>query len=960
MAVVATAHGLTIGVLDAGPLTQGVIETLSSESGVTVKVIEELNGETLTGVDVIVIAGEYDPDTDREVVREAARNGAGVFFINRTVCDGRTFPEIVWEQAGDELDVAEVPVILKPVKAHPITEGIPADGFRRLHWKHAYTFPQDDRFVLVEDWHGGDEFTGDRLRGTQLRWAPYSGGHAVLVAAPFGKGRVVYCGACFGINLGDRPVQVQGDERTLLMNSVRWLAQETPLDLPEAVRTDVPSRYRHVHGNPEFKVGAVQTKQGAGDADASDPPVYVRTSEDGSIAEVFTETFRILVAVEDGRPTIQSVQILDRGWHHTWDGVERASLSAPLLRVAGSLRPFEALPYKLDHERGLGLPMPGSEVKAVAYPGGVEVQVGDGRLLVSHTGHVTAEGFEGPARFAAWMFDGYAREDGFVPESSSYDFPETDTAWLWAVKKDRYAIGGNFRLTGRMGETGLAPGLEREAEFAGGTLVLTTNTDDLGDPEGAVVADEGPLCLARRTATLRSLWRMRGTEDFTSPLPEPVEIYADELTPSPKVHSWRVAGDEGLLIAAQPGDIAARSLPDAALTKATESLDPFNEDTGTVWRRLFVASADEKPMPGTRDIVIEALDDAGRCVMQVPVSVRVQLSVPMGIFTYSSQWIEQEARTPSDQWPKLMRDIGLANLDYIIHVAVLGDEQENPANVENRLKRYGLWWLGDVGRPGVAYIKAERTPEARAEMERKYAEVFEAFGSEPNILGWMLSEELPSGKVENGVVPPGYADANLFHELFTELDPNRPSINLISVYFTPYETATEHIKSDLFSWDPYGKGTGHALEATEKVRTQWRDVRNSPMWITLRCCGPRYSDLNDHWLDIRRRSIAAYKGGVDGINYFMYSHWLSNMEQFTFYAVMPGSQGPIASLRRQVLSDVCDDIALLSTAEYLLQTGGADVEKLRDTFDTALDLGVEGHFHQMRTLLNEVIAKRTH
>ena len=278
---------------------------------------------------------------------------------------------------------------------------------------------------------------------------------------------------------------------------------------------------------------------------------------------------------------------------------------------------------------------------------------------------------------------------------------------------------------------------------------------------------------------------MRGTDEFLPVLPEPVEICADELERVPAVASWRIVGDDALRIASAPGRRASRALPDAGLREAGEVLDPFGEDTAYVWRRLFVACGRGGPSLRTVGVALEGMDEAGKCVLEIPVSVRGVVSVPMGIFTYSSQWIEQRELTPPDQWPKPMRDIALAELDYIIHVAVLGGEQENPPNVNNRLKRYGLWWLADIGRPGHAYLKNKRTPEARAELERQYAEVIGTFGSEPNVIGWMLSEELPSGKAENGVVPQGYADAKLFYDLSGKYDPGRPRVSLISVYFTP-------------------------------------------------------------------------------------------------------------------------------------------------------------------------------
>ena len=1056
----ALAQGATVGVLDPGVALDGLVETLAADPRLSVKVLEDLREDALEGMDVLIIANAYDLDATRGMLRQAVRAGMGLFFMHRTVTDGRAFPEIIWKDAKGELDVAEIPNILKPTRKHPITQGVPPDGFKRTHWKHAYTFPADDRLVLIEDAREEDAFAQRRFRGTQTRWAPHYGGHAVLVASPFGEGRVVFCGVCFGLGPGDNPVKVTGHEKALLMDCVAWLAQETRLALPRDGQADRSSRYRlhYNRRNPAYEPGKVrvrsmppqsvqagkmghatvrfelpgsapldqvipvrlvcpdlefrpasisvadaagtlgprrpvQIEEAKGDTPivlftgcfrsrrasvtlssepCADAPVVVRLSPNGAAGEVATDAFRVVVAVEEGRPSIQSVQVRDWAWHHTWDGLERDTFSAPILRVAETLRPFEDRPYAIRHERGLALADVTPGGPTAAFPVRGEVLVGEGRLMAYHTGQIQLDGFAGRARLAAWLVDGYAQAGGFTPETGSYDLPKTGSEWLWATRRGRYAIGGTFRLTGRMGETGLAPGLEREAEFADGLMVLTTDVDNLPRlealPEPVTVhgrrantSDErravpvGPQRLCPRAVTLRKLWRMRGTDEFFPVLPEPVEIYADELARVPAIATWRFRGDHELGVTSAPGRKPTETLPDAALRKAAKTLDPFGEDAGYVWRRLFVACDDGRVHLRPRVVLLEGIDEDGACVLEVPVSVRTVVSVPMGVFTYTSQWIEQRDVTPPEQWAKLMRDIALSDLDYIIHVALLGGEQEGPQNVNNRLKRYGLWWLADIGRPGQAYINQKRTPQARTRLEQQYAQVIGTLGSEPNVIGWMLSEELPSGEAENGVVPQGYADAKLFYDLSGEHDSKRPRINLISVYFTPYETAAEHIESDVFSWDPYGRGTSQAREAAHKVQELWREAKDKPSWITLRCCGPRFWDCRDDWLDIRRRSIAAYKGGVDGINYFMYSHWLTNMRQFTYYAVIPGSQGPIASLRRQALSDISEDVALLSTAEYLLQTTQTVTDKHRATFEEALDLGVEGRFHSMRALLEGLI-----
>ena len=86
----ALGQGATVGVLDGGASSQGVVETLEAEPGLSVKPLGQLSVETLRGVDVVVIAANYDADTARGTLREAVRDGTGVFFMHRTVMDGRT------------------------------------------------------------------------------------------------------------------------------------------------------------------------------------------------------------------------------------------------------------------------------------------------------------------------------------------------------------------------------------------------------------------------------------------------------------------------------------------------------------------------------------------------------------------------------------------------------------------------------------------------------------------------------------------------------------------------------------------------------------------------------------------------------------------------------------------------------------------------------------------------------
>ena len=124
----------------------------------------------------------------------------------------------------------------------------------------------------------------------------------------------------------------------------------------------------------------------------------------------------------------------------------------------------------------------------------------------------------------------------------------------------------------------------------------------------------------------------------------------------------------------------------------------------------------------------------------------------------------------------------------------------------------------------------------------------------------------------------------------------------------------------------------------------------------MRSCGPSFYDCLDLWLDIRRRSLASVRGNVDGINYFTYADWGTDIERTAWYAVIPGTKGPIATPRWQALGQVVDDIDLLTTAEYLIDRhGGREKEPLVQQLDQAKWAGQEGKFYQMRTLLDAIL-----
>ena len=89
---------------------------------------------------------------------------------------------------------------------------------------------------------------------------------------------------------------------------------------------------------------------------------------------------------------------------------------------------------------------------------------------------------------------------------------------------------------------------------------------------------------------------------------------------------------------------------------------------------------------------------------------------------------------------------------------------------------------------------------------------------------------------------------------------------------------------------------------------------------------------------------------------FMYNNWATDMEVSPWYAVIPGTKGPIATPRWQALHQVIRDIDRLTTAEYLVDRhGGTEQKLLAQHLDEAKMAGQEGNFYTMRTLLDEII-----
>ena len=1079
-----SAQAAQVGVLDnkMSHGAKGIIETLREDGDHQLKVIEEITPENLENVDVLIVSYMYNLD-HRDAVREFVRKGGGVLMTYDATGSGRslrgsqsharaesTFPEISATSAPSSGPPPNPRV--KAIRRHPITEGIDADGFDHTSWNHAVLCPVDDRMVLMEDSQSSDSFARNRFRGMQSRWNQYFGGSAVLIAAPFGKGRVVLSGMLLGQDRNNKPAVVRGAERTLLFNAVDWLAGASPLGVPKTVKASVPSEYARwiLQKLPPYQEKAVFVETrivGAGgdagrerwvqfqlpetvspgrsmpvvmDVPAGPVPqtvsvvqadgtladsipvqiergrrgknqlvfiesfpareatvvfdsgetsdtadLQVKVNAEGSLAEIVGPHFSLLVGCEGDEPTIQCAQVRDWDWHHTWDGLERNNLSAPILRLAESLWPFRTIRPSADHEVALPFPeVSGAGGETLQFPVRVALQVGNGRLTVYRTGQIHLENFTRSGRVATFLVDRYVRDGRDIPETVSYDLPAVRGEWVWALRDHRYALGGTFRVLSKMGETGLAPGMERMVSLSGDTLVLTTDIEDLERYQVAAVAcavkpsdlpsgkppvrakSQTPLIYPTVKVSQRRLLKMRGKDESFDILAQPMEIYRDLLAETPSVAQWKIQGDDNVLIGAAMAGPFANTIEDALVSAGMKKGDPRREDD-EVWRRVYIRCRGITDMKTSR-LTLQGINQRGETVVVAPIEVSQTVSLPLGVFTYGPQWAsywlwagKDNGRCAPDQWPKVIRNIAMSGLDYSIHNAY-EEEPEGATVIESRFQRYGLWWMASL-------MQAHRSvkslfnldQEGKEQIEASYSERVSHWKDAPNIIAWYLSDEITRGEYEDGVLPDSYRTVSFLYDMCKKYDDlNRPAINLLTLYHTSYETSTKYLPSDAYSWDPYGRGAGGAYKTAATVDTMWRQTKDKPSWITLRSCGPTWYDCLDLWLDIRRRSLGAFRGNVDGINYFGYTHWLSDMEIYgnDWYAVIPGVQGPIATPRWQAVNQVVRDIDLLTTAEYLVdRCQGAQKQLLVQKMDEAKRDGQEGKFYKMRTLLDAIIRR---
>lgn len=688
------------------------------------------------------------------------------------------------------------------------------------------------------------------------------------------------------------------------------------------------------------------------------PDITVKVKEDGSSAEITTPEVRLIVASEKGKAGLQFLQVLNWDYHHTWQGLERNSYSAPILRLSDTLWPFWKKPYSIYHEQGYPEPDFNWELKSTTNHGVyVDLTVGDGSIRVYRNGQIVLKNFADNARLSTWGFDYYLCDGKRYIENAGHDLPFFKGK-VTAVKTGCYAMGGDFEMTGKLGITGMSPGIMRQLKHDGTYLYATTDVDKIDAyavPPVTVKANlapgarEEPIMLPERKLVFRKLQKERHGNQFFHQIPVPLEIYRDMLPAQPQIVSWKIDSPQIRLV----------SPAEYPLT------DPNNEDSSVHSRLLLTVKDPFKP--GSFKARVSGKDQSGKTVVEFPLSFDCRVSVPLGIFTYSSQWTTQAAKCPPSQWPKLIRSIAMSGMDYVIHgISDQNKKTENTDTVSARIKRYGLWWCIDFsGYPGryLRHNKGINTREFKAvqfppQLDENLIAELRKYRPEPNIIAWYLCDETPAGEPGNeSELTAGYQIANHMYDLAAaNLPPDALKINLITTHFTSRESWKKYLKSDVFSYDPYYNHWTHlgwdVKHTVETVNTP----KNKPLWTTIRSCGPTWYDCLDDWFDIRRQTSAAWIEGSDSINYFMFSHWLSNMERNAWYTVWPGPKGPVASPRRQILDYAANDVQLFNSVEYLLdQYRGDRSSDYRKLFEKSKKLATQGNYYQARVILDDLM-----
>jgi len=196
---------ISVGIIKSGKYAEPIYDILHKEKGITPVYLEDLNYKTLSRLKIIVLPVSCKMDKFAEnwmaAVRAFAESGFGILLLHGNV--GELFPEI-----GIKYIRAET-LSAKKAAEHPVTRGI-KDNFEHTYWDHFNIKPGNKATILIED-----------------KWK-----QALVVCGTYGAGKVLLDGMATGIGPGDKPAYPRGGESDILINGIKWLAEDSPANFP--------------------------------------------------------------------------------------------------------------------------------------------------------------------------------------------------------------------------------------------------------------------------------------------------------------------------------------------------------------------------------------------------------------------------------------------------------------------------------------------------------------------------------------------------------------------------------------------------------------------------------------------------------------------------------------------------------------------------------------------------------
>jgi len=207
-ALAAESPAIRVGI-SKGYGAEALVTVLNKEPDMKATLLSRFKPEALAECEVLIVTQRDVPRViirGAKTIREWVEKGGGALFLHDAV--GYRGHMSVFREIGGGMNHPKLNTVTV-VKEHPITRGLKvgqvfAPGFQFDH-------------VIVEKGRDGDIIIGDEAT------------NAVVVAGPVGKGRVSLSGMATGASgaphdSGGTIQEPAGEELTVLLNMVRWLA----------------------------------------------------------------------------------------------------------------------------------------------------------------------------------------------------------------------------------------------------------------------------------------------------------------------------------------------------------------------------------------------------------------------------------------------------------------------------------------------------------------------------------------------------------------------------------------------------------------------------------------------------------------------------------------------------------------------------------------------------------------